>query len=435
MTVANQMSTLTGAFKEAYGDSVIDLAKFTARLSKRIQFSEQKAVGNKYHQPVDVQMEHGFTCAAANAAGPVTLLAANAGQMQDAQVEGFQLFGRSQVDYEAMFRAASEGKKAFISATKYVVKRLSRAGVKRLEMQLICGQRGIGQAASISGTSTTRAIVIDVETWSAGRWAGSVNATLDAWKADYSAKLNTNALIRVVSVAPSTRTINVSGNATDLGYLDTEVASPTNPATGATQMHLFWETASPTTEMPGLDSQLRNTGTLYNVAGGTYDLWQGNVYSTVTGAASLAKILAAMATPASYGLENDMLAVIAPPCFEVLNSDIAALRAFDTSYVSARAEAGVEALKYHCQTGTVELLSHPLQSDGYIHILPIGGDDDTARRIGATDLTFIKRHGTDEALILELASTAGAEMRLYSNQALFIPQLRHTTIMAGITYA
>ena len=415
MGTINTTTTLTGLFKEAYGDNVIGLVPTDAPLCNMVGMEVRQLLGNKYHQPVDVTLEHGFTCAAANA-GAVTLLPVSNGVMQDAQFEGAQLIGRSQVDYESIARSAGGGQKAFLSATKQVVKRLARSGAKRLEAQFLHGRRGLGILSAVSGSSTTRTWTITDEQWAAGIWAGSVGATLDVYDTTLATKRNTNSAVTITSVSIANKQVLVSGNSTDLS------------AIVATDV-LFFETGSATTEMAGLDVWTRNTGTLFNVAGGTYEMWQGNTYSTSTGVISMGKILEAVGQTASYGGSKPVVAVMSPRAFEVLNSDQAALRQYDVSY-SQTGKNGFRTLKYAGQTGEITILPHYLQKDGLCFIFC----PEEALRVGAQDLSFIKRHGTEEALILENSTTSGAEMRVYSNQCLVIEQPRHTVVMAGITY-
>ena len=144
----------------------------------------------------------------------------------------------------------------------------------------------------------------------------------------------------------------------------------------------------------------------------------------------MSKILDAVSIAVSYGLMGDVCAVMSPKAFEVLNADLSALRAYDQSYRSSQSENGSESLVFHAQTGKIKVLSSPFQKDGLCHIFV----PEETKRIGATDATFVKRHGTSEALILESATTSGAEMRVYSHQALFVEAPRHAVVMAGITY-
>lgn len=422
MAAVNTTSTMAGFFKEVYAQQVIDLTAPILKVTNKIPFTEATMVGNKYHQPVDVALEHGVTAAAANS-GAVSLLSPVASVLQDAQVQGAQIFGRAQVDYEAIFRATQAGKQAFGNATKHVVKRLATSVAKRLEISMLHGQRGIGAVTAASGSSTSRTYTVSDESWSAGIWAGSVNATLDFWNAALGSKLNTAAAVVVASVNINNKTISVTGDGTDLSAIDSEISSNGSA-------NVFWESFSPTTEMAGLDKILRNTGTLFNINAATYEVWSGNLYSSSTGTISMGKLLEALATPVAFGAEGDYVAVVSPKAFEVLNTDLAALRMLDSSY-GKKGQNGFGSITYYFQNGTLEILSHPLQKDGLCHIF----NPSEAKRIGATDLTFITRRGSEDALILELSGSAGAEMRCYVNQALFIEAPRRTSVLAGITYA
>jgi len=423
MSAINTTSTMAGFFKEIYAQEVVDLTAPILKVSNKIKFTEATMVGNKYHQPVDVALEHGITAAAANS-GAVTLLSPVASRLQDAQVEGAQIFGRAQVDYEAIFRATQAGKSAFGNATKHVVKRLATSVAKRLEISMLHGRRGIGAVTATSGSSTSRTYTISDESWASGIWAGSVNATLDFFAAALTgSKLNSNAAVVVASVNINNKTISVTGNSTDLTAIDSEISS-----NGSS--NVFWESFSPTTEMAGLDAILRNTGTLFNISASTYEVWSGNIYSSSTGTISMGKLLEALATPVAFGAEGDYLAVVSPRAFEVLNTDLAALRMLDSSY-GKKGQNGFGSITYYFQNGTLEIMAHPLQKDGLCHVF----NPSEAKRIGATDLTFITRRGSEDALILELSGSAGAEMRCYVNQALFIEAPRRTSVLAGITYA
>jgi hypothetical protein len=424
MAAENTTSTMVGYFKEIYGEDVLTLAPASRKLSKKIPFGSAEALGGKYHQPVDLQMEHGLTAAAANA-GVVDLEQPTAGQMGDAQLEGSQIFARAQVDYETIFRATEKGKAAFGDSVKHIVKRLTLAASKALEIQILHGRRGLGYIASKTGSSTTRVYTINDAAWSAGIWCGMKGANLDVWKADYSAKINTNAAVVVTSVDLDNKTVSVSGNATDLTNIDTEIGSPTG---GSLNAHLFRRTFSPTTEFAGLDSIGRNTGTMMNIDGSTNELWKGVVHSVGSGALTMAQVLKGIAKAASRGLEGDVICTVSPTTYESNNTDQAALRRFGMK--ESKAESGFGGIVYEGQTGLIEIVPHIYEKDGMAHAFP----PNEAKRIGATDLTFITRgsNGKSDQLIRELTDKGGSEMRCYSNQALFVDYPAHVVVFDSI---
>lgn len=417
MADTNSTTTLVGNFKEIYGERIIDLAPNTLKLSKRLSFQNATALGNKYHQPVDLTMEHGVTYSAANAVG-ITLLDPVAGQMQDAQVEGAQVFARSRVDYEAMARANAAGRKAFAEATQLVVKRLTKAASKRLEILTLHGRRGIGTLSAVSGSGTTRTWTFTDASWAAGIWGGGKNMTLDVFAANYTGtKVNANAKVIVTNVDIGNKQISVSGNATDLTAI---VAG----------MQVFPETSSPTNDFAGIDAIIRNTGTLFNVDASAYELWKGHTISSV-GRPTMQAFLDGVRRAVEMGLEDDMLAVVSPKCFEVLNEDVAALRRYDSSYEVKEGVNGVENIKYHGQSGTLEIMPHLFQKDGQAHLIAVP----EWKRIGATDLTFITRGvNGEEKLILELPNSPSSEMRCYFNGAVFSEAPAHAVVLDGLTY-
>lgn len=445
----NQQSTLVGLFKEVYGSNIVEAWSFMAKLANKVSFvSQELRNGNNYHQPVDVQFEHGVSVAGAGsvpgAAGGPVFYSPTAGQMQDAQLAGAQLVGRAQVAYESIARSANSAA-AFKSATQHVVRRLSQAVLKRLEIQILHGQRGIGTISSVaaeagSASNYTTVITITDASWSTGIWAGMVGAYIDIYQSDLTtartsgnknngASSGASGWCRISAIDTVNKTVTLNygqARATDAGTLGAWAAGDV----------LFFGSAlggSSSTEMAGLDVITRlnaSSGAFQNINATTYDLWRGNQYSAATGVLSFPKLLEAAGLAASYGLMDTLCAVISPRAFEVLNADIAALRQYDVSYSPAKAKNGTQALTFLAQTGEVEVLPHPFQKDGICHMFT----PSESLRIGATDVSFITRQGSEDKLILESSTVAASEMRAYSNQALFISQPRHTVLLDGITY-
>jgi hypothetical protein len=430
MASVNGMTEIAGLVKQVYPKGIVTAYAFAAPLSaKYITFDYQQAgLGDKYNQPVDIQLESSFTSAAAGSTP--TYLAIKTGAMVNATAEGAQLFGRSSVTYEALDRAKSAGPKAFESAAKRVTKRLSMSHLKRLEMQLICGRRGIAVGEAISGTSTTRALVVNAETWSAGRFAGATGATLAMLRADRTTAVapSTGAAgsFYISSVDVATRTINITANSTDATAMDTYWIASGGGV-------LFWESNGTitefgtTTEIAGLDAWCNMSGTWFNIATSSYDLWNPNVYSTSTGVISFAKIVEAAEMMFPYGSVKKVVALCSAKAFSTLNTDLAALRQYDSSYKTSKGELGVEGIEFKCSIGTIEILPHALQSDGMIHLFC---PDEVLR----TGIHFITRGSNGENIILESATTPAGEMRTMSNQQLFVEQPRHLVLMSGITF-
>lgn len=435
----NNQSSLVGLFKQVYGDNFIDAWSYIARLSKRIKFiTPSQQNGDGYNVPVDMQFEHGISYAAAGvtnsgtANGGTQYVPASAGQSQNAVVYPFQLNGRAQVSYEAIARSAGAGPKAFEEATARVVKRLSMAVVKRLEIDLLHGQRGIGVIESLgavggSAGAFTRTAVITAASWSGGLFAGFKGASVDVWDSTYATRRNTNATtaanLKMTTIVPSTRSITFTSS------------HSTNADVNALAVgdNVFFETSSATTSMPGLDVVSRvSSGTLYGINTATYELFQGNLVTSSAGVPTFGKLLEWSSVTADYNNAMGLLVCVHPKSFEILNTDQAALREYDVSYKGEKAVNGYQALTFNTQVGPLEVLSNPFEKQGLIH----GFVPQEAVRAGSQDIGFIKRNDDgSEKLIVEVADSTGSEMRCYTGQQLFIEQPRHTFCAEGVVFS
>lgn len=426
----NTGGTLNGLFRQKYSKQVKSLIPDFAIVQKRCPFSQAELLGDYYHIPVVVADEHGFTYGGATAAN-YTLNASIAMQLQDAQVTGSELTLTSEASYGAVSRSAKKGDTAVAKLVDLLMERMKSSTAKRVEIALLYGQSltGIGQIGTGTGSSTTRAYVISNATFAAGIWAGMENCQLDVYQtgAFSSGPLNTNAPVIVVSVNVGTRTINVSGNATDLTAIDAQ------KATGA---NFFFYGAGYNTgtsvngmEMIGIDAILVNTGTQFNINAATYNLWASQTYDCLSAELSMGKLLAAIAVPVARGLMQDVQVLVAPDSWANLNSDLGGQRFFDESYDSKKAEKGASTIVYHGQNGKIEIISHPMIKRGEAFVGPM----DTIQRVGSTDIAF-RGEGPlgQEDYFFQNTSTNGWTIRCYTDQAILIEAPAHWVKLINI---
>jgi hypothetical protein len=420
MATVNDQTQLVALFKDVFGDSVIHRFPNITKISRMFDFSKAEVLGKKLVVPVQVAEEHGVTYAAGtDAESSITLLDPTAGELQTAEIDGSQMYARSRIGYATIERAREAGKAAFAQALRHVVDLLTKACGKRLEATHLHGRRGWGTLSNVSGSGTTRTWTISEASWAAGLWSGAKNMTLDVFAADYTGtKVNSNAKVTITAVTRSSRQLSVSGNATDLGNI-------------VSGMHLFPETASPTTEFAGIDAILQNTGSLFSINAATYDIWKANQYP-VGGAISMEKILDAVRLCAEMGLMDDVVCIVSPKAFQVLNNDLAALRRLDRSYSTKEGENGTEEILYHGQTGTVRIMPHLYQKDGLFFTI----NPKQWHRVGATsDFGFITRGGNGERLIYELPNNPASEMRAFFLGAIYCDSPAHQAVGTGISYS
>jgi hypothetical protein len=408
--MATDPAALTGLFKEAYGDDLINLIPEVAKIQKAVPFIEKsKEEGNFYNQPVVVQQEHGFSYGSATD-GAFALSGAVSMATQNAKVQGSQIVLQSQMSYDAAAKAAGGGKKAFRDATELLFENMAESFRKRVEIMDLYGAstNGIGLAASSTNQSATNTrMTIVLAEWAAGIWAGGKGMKLDVYQSNGTTKINANAVLTISQVDLDNRYVYVDGNATDIGDLDTYISGNPNVA------KIFFAGAK-TKEAAGIDAIVTNAGTLFNISAATYtDLWKGVSVSAASGALTFGKVIRGLASAASRGLDEKVTLYVNPLTWANLNDDLAALRRFPDRQAGKFVQ-GAEAIEYYGPTGVVVIEPHLFVKQGEAFGVPIK----RMLRPGAVDMTF-KIPGMGEQMFVLMASNAGFEVRSYTDQALF----------------
>lgn len=409
---------LTGLYKEIYGDNIEDLLPDSAILQSMIPFSQRNRIGNHYNQPVVVRRENGATYAAAES-GAFTLNAARSMITQNAQIQGSQIVMRATMGYDTAARAVAR-EAAFMSAFKLQMGNLYESTSMRLEIAMLYGGSGLATTASSTNVNaTTTDVVITAATWAAGIWSGFEDAVINFYDNGVIINASTGEFT-ISTVDPDTRTIRVTGAAADIAALDAAIlADPT-------QVVIYFNGAYGN-EMSGLNSIITNTGTLFGINAGTYNLWKGNTYA-VSGNLTVNKIMQGLVKPIARGLNEDVQILLNPGAWQTLANDLTALRRFDSSYKAKDGEAGYDSLKFHAQGVGVELISHICVKQGDAFAFP----KDRFVRIGATDTTFVTP-GTNEEMFVQLADRAGFDYRTYTDQAILCTTPARTLKYTGIT--
>jgi len=361
--------------------------------------------------------------------------------MQDAQVQGAQMLLRSAMSYDSAARS-SNSKKAFVKGTELLVENMMESLTKRLECSLLHGQRGIAEIAvggfdETSGGATTATFVVTAASWASGIWAGAEGAKL-VFYSDSSdtisagTNLNTNSdsdtNLIVTAVDVDTRTISVSGSAGAIEDI--------NDISASKAIRVYFKgavsgtgTSFANNEMAGLRKIITNTGVLFNVSAASYNLWKGNSV-TVTGQLTMGKVLSAVGKAVQRGLNEKVVVAVNPDTWANLASDLAALRKFDGSYDRKKGDNGFESLSFYAQNGEIEIVSHNIVKGGEAFIFP----PKRLKRIGAQEISF-QTPGRDGEIFLHLPSNAGFELRLYSDQSLFLETPARAVYVDGITNA
>lgn len=419
--MATGPANLTGLFKEAYGPDVNNLIPESAKITKMVNFvPRDKETGNLYHQPVIVSNEHGVTYATVDA-GAFALNTAISMQMKDAQIAGAQILLRSSLSYDAASRA-SNNVKAFMKATELMVQNMMESGTDRLEIACLYGASGLATcSSSVNTNATTTVVQLSTATWATGIWLGKETCKIQFYNGSSLISSSTDSIFTISVVDVANRKLTVTGTATGITALDSDLAGA-----GAGVTKVFFNGAY-SNEMSGLDTIITNTGSLFNVDAAAYNLWKGNSYSAASAALTMGKILSATSLAVQRGLNEKATVFMNPDTWTNVASDLAALRKYDGSYRREKAENGVESISFYHQNGELELVGWNKVKEGEAFIIPMK----RVRRLGSTDFTF-KTPGREDEIFLHLADNAGYELRLYTDQAIFLETPARATKITGI---
>lgn len=413
MAVVNSLDAL---FKRVWGDGTIKALPRFAKLQEEIPFSKRERLGDMYVVPVVLQFEHGFSYGA-HADGAFTLNAAVAGKVLQAQIRGAMIVLRSQLSYEDVFKAAEAGPAAFESATSLVVENMQRSFAKRQELAFWYGQTGLAKVSAIASS----VITVTDASWAPGMWSGMKDCVLSSYTGitgsdtahDAASGSGTVTGIVIASVSMANKTITVTGNST----------------TVANDILFFFgsRTASAFKECAGIDKIMTNTGTLFNIDAGAYELWKSNTRA-VNGPFSMLACLNGVSDAQNMGLDDDAKVYAPTKRWNTLNADQAALRRYGA--YAAKAENGSENIVYHSVNGQTEIVAHPFIKEG--EAFEIVNPKKRVMRVGASDITF-KRPGMSDNIFRELVDNAGLELRAFSDQAVMIQLPAQCTKYTGLT--
>lgn len=403
-TPGNEVGNLNGFFKETYANKLEQLIPDGVKLLNKIPFlPKDKQPGNLYHQPVILGLEHGVTFANSTD-DAFNLQPAIAGQTKDAEVRGNPLVLRSVLGYTAASRAAQGTAKAFEDGTKYLVSNMLRSVTKKLEIELLYGQKGYATVASTTGAL----IVITTSEWAPGIWAGAEGMPIEIRNAAGSVSRGVSTVASVDFLAQTITTTSVIP-----GVVATDV---------------IWHKGAYGNEFPGIHMILTmTTGILFNINVAEYNLFRGNQYDAGGGALSFTKITQATERAMEKGLDGKAVCYCNPRGWTNMMSDQAALRKYDGSYKVAVAENGSEKLVFNTLTGAIEIEASIYIKQGYAFVLAM----DEWCRVGSSDVTF-KRPSQGDEFFRDLSDAAGYELRLWSDQALFTSAPGRNTVIFDI---
>lgn len=407
-TPDNSVGTLNGFFKNTYAKKLENLIPDGVKLLNKIPFLPHASQpGNLYNQPVILGLEHGVTFAASTD-DAFNLMPAISGTTKNAEVRGNPLVLRSVLGYAAASRAMQGDNQAFEDATKFLVANMLRSVTKKLEIELLYGQKGYGTVGSAAAAPE---YTITTAEWAPGIWAGAENMPVEIRNSSGSISRGTSS---VASVSFDNQSITLA-----------------SIIPGVVSGDVIWHKGAYGNEFPGIHKILtQTTGTLFNIDVSQYNLFRGNTYDAGSAALSFNKVTQATVRAVEKGLDGKVLAMVNPRAWTNMMSDQAALRKYDGSYKISIAENGMEKLVFHSQNGAIEIESSLYIKQGYAFILSL----DEWSRVGSSDVTF-KRPSQGDEFFRDLSDAAGYELRIWTDQALFSSAPAKNVVIFGIVNA
>lgn len=411
---------LDGWYKRVYGPKLENVVPEFAVLRKRIPFKRAQKIGDSYRFPVKLTRSHGITWNGGATAGTAFALNSAISMVtKEANVTGSEFVLREQISYGAISRSGTGNDESFGPVMDEVPVDMAETANFYLEMALLYGGSSIATIESVSGSSTTRAWVITEASWAAGLWAQMENANIDVYSASGglpNTKINTNAVVVVTSIDADNRTVNVSGNATDL--------------TNILATHLIVPVGAVGNWFDGLDRIMVNTGSLFGISASTYNLWKANTFAAGSVQATMSVFQRAVTKAVVRGLMEKVSVLVSPYTWTDMNNDLAALRRFGQS-TKSELDIGTEAITFYGANGEMEVIQHPMVKAGEAFVLPF----QHMRRVGSSDVTFQLPDLPMGRFFRHLTDNAGVELRNYFDQGLISVRPARLVKVTGIDNA
>lgn len=426
-------------FKKVYGD-IQDLQAEDYYIAKAIPFAQKQKVGDAYIESMILTAETGWTLAG-NGYDAFDINPAIAGVVKQTSVQPYISVLPSVVPWAVMSRSAGAGEKAFVEATKHIVRNNIKSHGKLREILNIHGQSAallgrvsyatatyravsftngtgtlvssyFGSIAFTNGVNTaSKYILLSPGQFAAGIWVGSEGAEV----------------VQVNSSGVEVASGKLVGVDPDLGFIKVDF---TPVAASSTSSHrLCFRGQEDSKELKGIVSILSTAGSLFGVDNTRYSLWQGTNYALSSTKLAFADLQNAIARAVLRGnLEGDVVCLVNPRTWGTLVSTEAGKRVYDKSYSESEAKNGFESVTFYHQAGKMEIVSHRFIKEGEALVLSL---EDWSRS-GSAEIGFSIPGSGQGDVIFPLENQAGYAFRSYADQYLFCHGPARSIYISGI---
>ncbi len=393
VTMAEEtLTTFEGWYKDRYGGPEYPLPD-TRILLKDIPFSTRELVGNNYVQGIRLRRPNGWTFGTAGTAYPLNTPVP--GKTDSTSVAGTSFTNWIHLAYDVISRGKTS-QQAFNDTFDEIVYEEEVSSTTAAELFTLYGGSHMGAIATETDGTTTSVLTITAATWAPGIWAQMEGMPVDIWDPTFTTQRNTDADIIVQDMTVSTRTVNISGDETDLNAIAVGDVIVPKGVVGV------WG--------EGLKRMCSVTsGTFHGISATTYGAWRPTTSSAGLAAATM-NTFTENAAHASFRMgRGDQLYYISMYTWTDFLNDSAALRRFTESQKSG-IDFGTEDVVFYGPNGKITFKPHPMVMAGEA----LGVRPEYLKRIGSSDLTWnLGMDGQNPRFFQELAGQAGCAMRNY----------------------
>ena len=402
--MADVAENLNALHRTVYAKGVPELVPGIAILQQDLKYEPAKKIGDYFESAVRLALPNGFTHEVSDGtAGVYSLNDVKAGTQKKAKVYGYQSVLRDHMAYDDAAKAVGS-EAAYKSGTAFFFSGMQQSGRKRLETQLLYGGVGIGEV--LTYTSGDPSVVIKLAEWAPGIWTGMLGAEIDVMSGSTS---TVRGSVTIAGIDIESRKLTLSGTVASCAAGD----------------KIYFKGAY-AKELLGVHKIMSNSGSLFNIDAGTYELWKANNLA-ITGALSFKAVKKAIAKAVGKGLMEDVNLYVNPGGWDDLAEDISNLRTIEKGEVK-RVEIGHEEIVYVSQNGKTVIKSHPMVKEGYAY----GMCMPTWHRIGACDFQMGIPGVDDGKPFFHIATKAGWEARAFMNQAIYSETPGKSFYISGI---
>jgi len=424
-------------FKRVYGQ-VNDLQPMDQYIAKEIAFEQKAKTGDSYIESVILSGEVGITFGG-NGYDAFNINPAVAGVVKQTSVVPYVSVLPSILPWQMASRSAGAGDRAFLDATKHIVKNNLKTHQKLLEIVRLYGQSDdlLGRVSyatatyrGISFTNGSGTLVSDMfgsVAFTNGVSGKYVLLAPGQFAAGIFISLEGIEIVEVNAAGEEVFSSPLESVDPDLGILKLK-DSGFVAASSATSHRICFRGMENGSEAVGIKKILSTSGSLFGIDNSRYALWKGSRHVLQSARLTQKELYKALAKAVNRsGLEGDVVALVNPRTWETLETDAAAKRVFDKSYSSSSLEEGQEAITYYTQTGKIEVRSHRCIKEGDALVMHF---PDWIRS-GSAEIGF-SVPGMNQEIVFALENQAGYAFRTYSDQYLFCRAPARSILITGI---